>query len=166
MLFAERREGMAGVWGVRGEKRSPEEREVPETMGGSEESWREDELLAERWFMMDWDMESLKTVFDSRRRWNFDSAAFVRREAASATAGSVGTAKDLRSFFWSSIFKKSEMLSSSVLMEPEDAGSASIPEPGWAIEEDAEALPLELLSSSSLLPPAERRFRRWPKLLL
>lgn len=44
--------------------------------------------------------------------------------------------------------------------------SARSPEPGWALDEVALALPLELSSSILLVPPDEGRPRRWVNELL
>src|ERR1051326_5243665 len=100
-------------------------------------------------------------------RWYLDKAAVVRLIDASREAES-RRLKLFSSFFCSSSFRKSEMFSSSVWMDPELPPSPSLrtPEPGWA-EDVTLALPLLRLSSSILLPPPdEYRPRRWPKLLL
>ena len=44
--------------------------------------------------------------------------------------------------------------------------SASKPEPGWALDDVALAFPLELSSSTLLMPPEEGLPRRWLKALL
>jgi hypothetical protein len=135
MLLALSLDGIAGVCGVRGEMRSPGddeiEVEVPATMGGTLESCLLDEL-EERWSNMEDDMESDRAALESLMRWNLDRAAVVRLRCASADVLSAGALKLLRSFFWSSNLRKSEILSSSVLSEPELAPppSAKTPDPG------------------------------------
>jgi hypothetical protein len=76
--------------------------------------------------------------------------------------------KLLSSFFCSRSFKKSEMFSSSVLIDPELAPSPSFKTSDpCCCDEDTLPLPLLRLSSSVLLPPPEENLlRRWPKLLL
>lgn len=93
MLGALRRDGIAGVWGVLGDIRSPGEDEfdidVPDTMGGTLESCRLDEL-EDRCSISDDDMESVRAMLESRIRWNLDKAALVLRLAASVDGPSVG----------------------------------------------------------------------------
>lgn len=172
ILFALNREGMAGVWGVCGEIGFPGddsvEIDVPATMGGTLESCLLDEL-DERCKRSEDDIESDKAAFESLIRWNLVKAAVVRLVDASADALSLVVLKLFKSFFWSSIFKKSEMLSSSVAIDPELAPppSAKISDPGCAADEAMLALPLLLLSSSVLLPPPDDNFAfLCPKLLL
>lgn len=117
MLFADSREGMAGVCGVCGEMGFPGDEDVdvdvPAIIGGTLESWRLLEV-EERWSGRDEDMESESAAFESRICWNLVRAALVRLVAASLTAWSFEARKLFRSFFRSSIFRKSEILSSSV----------------------------------------------------
>ena len=135
VLLALRRDGMAGVWGVWGEMGFPGEEEVemevPAIMGGTLESCLLDEL-DERWRRRDDDIESDKAALESLIRWNLERAAVVLLVADSAAAPPVGVWKLFRSFFWSSIFKKSEMLSSSVWIDPElvPPPSGRTPDPG------------------------------------
>ena len=102
MLLALRRDGMAGVCGVRGEIRSPGEveldKDVAATMGGTLDSWRLEEL-DERWSMSDEDIESDSAALESRSRWNLDKAALVRFVDASTAWESDGVWKLLSSFF-------------------------------------------------------------------
>lgn len=159
MLLALSLEGIAGVWGVCGEIGLPGDEEVdmdvPAIIGGTLESCRLEEL-DERCSNIEEDMESDNAAFESRIRWNLDKAAVVRRVEASTDAESLGAWKLLRSFFVSSSFRKSEILSSSVWSDPElPPPSARIPEPGWATDDVRLVLPLLLLSSSVLLAPPD-----------
>jgi hypothetical protein len=98
-------------------------------------------------------------------RWKRVRAAAVLRVEASVEAASEGVR---RSFFRSSILRKSEMFSSSSWTEPElpPPTSANRPEPGCA-EDVALPLPLLVWSSSVLfVPPEDNRARLWLKLLL
>lgn len=102
MLLALRREGIAGVCGVRGDILSPGDdevdRDVPATIGGTLDNCRLEEL-EDRWPTMDDDIESDRTAFESLRRENLDKAAVVRRVEASAAVESDGARKLFRSFF-------------------------------------------------------------------
>lgn len=160
---------MCGVCGERGLPGDEDvEADVAATMGGTLESWREDEL-DERWSIRDEDRESDKAALESRIRWKRLRAAAVRRVLFSAEPAS--SLEWRRSFFVSRSLRKSWMLSSSSCMDPELAGpvaaSVSSPDPGWA-DEAALALPLLFWSSSVLLvvPPDDRRARLCEKLLL
>jgi hypothetical protein len=170
LLAALSREGIAGVWGVCGESGFPGEDEVDTDVGGiiggTLESCRldePDEPPARN--KREEDIESDNSLFESRMRWKRVSAAVVLRVEASVEAASEGVR---RSFFRSSILRKSEMFSSSSWTEPElpPPTSASRPEPGCA-EDVALPLPLLVWSSSVLVvPPEDNRPRRWLKLLL
>lgn len=154
---------MCGEIGFPGEDEA--DIEVPATIGGMFASCLLEEL-EDRWFTRDEDIESVSTEFESLIPRNRESCALVLFVDASKLDPSREDLKLLRSFFWSSIFKKSEMLSSSVWREPELVPpSGKTPDPGCAAEDVALALPL-LLSSSVLLPPVESFAFRCPKLLL
>lgn len=116
------------------------------------------------------DIDSDKAAFESLIRWNLCNAAAVRRVNAPAAVLSPGSLKLFKSFFWSSNFKKSEILSSSVAIESELAPppSANTSDPGCAVDELTLAFPLLVLSSSVLLlPPPDESFAfLCPKLLL
>lgn len=138
---------------------------MPATIGGTPESCLLEEL-DERCKSKEDDIESERAALESLMRWNRVKAALVavvRRAAASRVVGFEGFS---RSFFKSSIFKNSEIFSSSAWMDSAlvPVASASRPEPGWA-EDVALALPLEV-SSSALIPPEEGLPRRWLKALL
>lgn len=140
--------------------------DVPAIMAGTLESCRLDDD-DDRCNMVDEETESESCAWESLRRWYLDSCAVVLRMADSFEALSLRL-KLFNSFLASRSFKKSEMLSSSDFTSPElpPSPSCSMSEP--RCNEDA-TLPLPLLrpSSSVLLPPlVEKRFRRWPKLLL
>lgn len=128
-------EGIVGVWGVCGETGFPGEDagdiEVPATIGGTLDNCRLDEL-DERCRYNEECIEFDKASFESFMRWNLLRAALVRLVEASLAAWSFEVLKLFKSFFWSSIFKKSEILSSSVCIEPELAPptSARTPDPG------------------------------------
>ena len=169
ILFADNLDGMAGVCGVWGEIGFPGDEEVdievPATIGGTLESWRLLEL-DERWRSSDEDMDSDKAVLESLICWNLDKAAFVRLVEASVELPSREALKLFKSFFRSSSFRKSEILSSSVGIDPElPPPSASTPDPGWAAEDVRLVFPL-LLSSSVLLPPVDSFAFLCPKLLV
>jgi len=134
-------------------------------MGGTLDNCRLLEL-DERCNNSDDEIDSDKAALESLICWNLVKAALVRLVAASTEARSFEGRKLFRSFLRSSIFKKSEMLSSSVGIEPElSPPSASMPEPGCAADELRLVFPL-LLSSSVLLPPVESLALRCPKLLV
>ena len=142
------------------------EMEVPAIIGGTLVNCRLDEL-DERCRSMDDETESDNAAWESRMRWYLDSCAVVRLMDASRVALSLRL-KLLSSFFCSRSFKKSEMFSSSVFMDPELVPVTSLmtSEPRCC-EEEALPLPLLRLSSSVLLPPPEENLLRlWPKLLL
>jgi hypothetical protein len=143
------------------------ETEVPGIIGGTAESWREDEL-DDLCRSNEDERESDRAAFDSRIRWYLESAAVVLRIEASREAESARL-KLFRSFFCSKRLMKSLRLSSSVCgIEPAlpPWGSFRTSDPCLA-EDEALALPLLLLSSSPLLPPPEEnRLLRWLKLLL
>lgn len=169
MLMALRRDGMAGVCGVWGEEigfpgEDEVETEVPWTIGGTPDNRLDD--VEDRCSRREEDRESERAELESLMRWNRVRAAEVRRVAASMAADRVGLK---RSFLKSSIFKKSEIFSSSACMESAlvPVASARMPEPGCAVDDVALPLPLELLSSSTRgVPPEESRPRRWLKELL
>lgn len=140
---------------------------VPAIMGGTAESWREEELEL-RWSSKEEERLSDRAAVESLIPRYLCSAVAVRRMLASRDAESV-LLNDFRSFFCSSKLMKSRKLSSSVggmLPEEPAAGSLITSEPCRA-DEEADALPeLSAFSSSPLLPPEEKRERRWEKLLL
>lgn len=104
--------------------------DAPATIAGTLDSCRLEEL-EDRCSISEDDIDSDKSLLVSLILWYLLSAALVRRVEASEALGSLGDLKLLRSFFWSSILRKSEMLSSSVLTEPELVPpSAKTPDPG------------------------------------
>ena len=112
------------------------------------------------------EMESDNSLLESRIRWKRVSAAVVLRVEASVEAASEGVR---RSFFRSSILRKSEIFSSSSCTEPElpPPASAKRLEPGCAADDVALPLPLLVWSSSVfVVPPEDNRARLWLKLLL
>lgn len=107
---------MAGVCGVCGEIGFPGdeavETEVPATIGGTPDNCLL-EAFEERRRCIDDDMDSERAAFESRMRWKRVRAA----EAAVGLRGPDSSDAELegfiRSFLKSSIFKNSEMFSSS-----------------------------------------------------
>jgi len=77
-------------------------------------------------------MELDRASFESFMRWNLLNAALVRLVDASAAARSSTVLKLFKSFLRSNILIKSEILSSSVCIDPELAPptSARTPDPG------------------------------------
>lgn len=159
------REGAKGVCGVCGDIGLPGldevDTEVAGTIGGTDESWRDDEL-DERWSICEDEMDSERAALESRILWNRFRAAVVLLVDASAAAASWGVS---RSFFRSSILRKSEMFSSSSCIDPELPplfASAISPDPGCCAEDVPLTLPLLFWSSSILVvfPPLDSRARR------
>lgn len=74
----------------------------------------------------------------------------------------------IKSFRESSIFKNSEIFSSSACIDSAlvPVASANRPEPGCTLDDAALAFPLELSSSILFVPPEDNRPRRWLKELL
>jgi hypothetical protein len=133
--------------------------DVPATIGGILDNCRLDDA-DERCISREDDMESDRAAFESRIFWNRVRAADVLRVAASTAAALTGFK---RSFLKSKSLRKSDMFSSSVWRDSPllPAGSAKIPDPGWALEEVALAFPLDMLSSSiRTLPPEDNLPRR------
>ena len=63
------------------------ETEVAATIGGKDDSWR-DEELDERWSICEEEIESESAALESRILWNRFNAAVVRLVEASAAAAS------------------------------------------------------------------------------
>lgn len=171
-LLELRRERMAGVCGVCGEIGFPGEEaveiEVPATIGGTPDSCLLEEV-EERWICMEDVMESERAAWDSRMPRKRAKAApgAVALRALCSREG-VPVERFIKSLLVSSIFKKSEMFSSSACIDSAlvPVASASRPEPGWTLDDAALAFPLELSSSILAVPPEDGRPRRWLKELL
>jgi hypothetical protein len=106
--------------------------DVPVTIGGTPDSCRLEEA-DDLCIIIDDDMESDRTAFESRIRWKRFRAAVVRLVFASAAVDEAG---ERRSFCCSSILRKLEMFSpSSSPIDPElvpapAVGSVISPDPG------------------------------------
>lgn len=164
-LFELKRDRMAGVCGVCGEIGFPGDEaveiDVPATIGGTPDSCLLEDV-DERCRCIDDDIESERAAFESRMRWK-------RARAADVAVGFRGLASAeaeldwfIKSFCKSSIFKNSDIFSSSACIDSAlvPVASASRPEPGWTFDDVALAFPLELSSSALFVPPEDGRPRR------
>lgn len=167
-LFELRRDRMAGVCGVWGEMGFPGDEavdmEVPEIIGGTPDSCLLEDV-DERCKCIDDDIESDSAAFESRMRWKRARAAEVEVGRLKPDSSDVELLGFMRSFLVSSIFKNSEIFSSSAWNDSAlvPVASASKPEPGCTFDEAALALSLELSSSVFIVPPVDGRPRRWLK---
>jgi hypothetical protein len=141
--------------------------DVPEIIGGTPESCLLEDV-EERCKCIDDDMESDSAALESRMRWNRARAAEVAVGFRWPDSRDVELLRFMRSFVESSIFKNSEIFSSSAWKDSAlvPVTSASRPEPGCTLDEAALALPLELSSSFLAMPAEDGRPRRWLKELL
>lgn len=140
---------------------------MPATIGGTPDNCLLEDV-DERWRCREVDIESDKAAFESRIRWKRANAAEVAVGFRGPGSSAVELDVFIKSFLESSIFKKSEMFSSSAWMDSAlvPVASARTPEPGWTLEDAALVLPLEWSSSSLFVPPEDGRPRRWLKELL
>lgn len=141
------------------------EAEAAPIIGGTLDNWRLD-VDDDRCNKRDDDIESDNAALESLIFWNLERVAVGR---LSVPLASLDGRKLLRSFFRSSILRKSPILSASVGSEEAPTpvpASFRILDPGWAEEEVRLPLPLLFSSSVLLAPPEERRPFRWPKLLV
>lgn len=181
-LFELSLDGTAGVWGVCGEIALPGEDDMePETPLGSEFAAAVvvgllvaaggrcllDEEAVDRCSKRDVVIESDKAVFASFIFWNLSNVAVVVLLLDAGSKVEPSGPLDNKSFRWSSILRNSEMLSSSVSTTGKTPEVESRCPVAIADDELMLAFPLELLSSSVLLPPpVERRPRLWLNELL
>lgn len=136
--------------------------EVPATIPGTPESCLLEALDERCMPCIEDDIDSERAVLESRIPRKRDRAAEVAVVLRARLSMSVSLEGFSKSFLRSSIFRNSEMFWSSAWIESAlvPVASASNPEPGWAPEDVALALPLELSSSALVTFPDDGLPRR------